>query len=253
MNPGTFAGIPDGLSIWRPQRVITYTSGTGTFTPLVSNSWCRITLVGGGAGGARCSTTSGGGGGGGAGAAKIVWMRLSGAVSYAVGAAGVGATANGTVGTAGGFSRIDSVAVMGGRVPPFTATQGGVGGYLSTYGTAENGAVSFSGGASGEAGGHGGEGGGIGGAVGFAIPTGGSTMGGAAAGVGSANPGGGGGGSSLYGMGGAGGAGSATTASAGANATGYGGGGGGGGAGATSGNGGNGSGGLIIIEEFGAV
>ena len=35
----------------KPIRVVTYTSGTGTFTPLVSNSWCRVTVVGGGGAG----------------------------------------------------------------------------------------------------------------------------------------------------------------------------------------------------------
>ena len=47
----------------KPIRVVEYTSGSGTFTPLVSNSWCRITLVGGGAGGNRVVNGVSGSGG----------------------------------------------------------------------------------------------------------------------------------------------------------------------------------------------
>ena len=35
----------------KPNRITTYTSGSGTFTPLsTSTSWARVTIVGGGVG-----------------------------------------------------------------------------------------------------------------------------------------------------------------------------------------------------------
>lgn len=222
----------------RPFRITTYTSGTGTFTPTVSNSWCRITLVGAGAGGRRGATVTAGGGGGG-GHTRRVWMQVAGALTYSVGAAGAGATADNTYGTAGGSTSLGNLVAQGGRVPTGTGAGGQGGG-------GAGGVVDGCGGGGGQPGSPGYMPGHSASSDGTAWPT------GAAAGTTSTNGGGGGGGSSDYGSGGAGGNGAAGAASAGANATGYGGGGGGGGGGSTSGNGGNGTGGYLLIEEFGA-
>lgn len=115
MNPGLFPGAGDGLLPMRPLRVVTYTSGTGTFTPLAANSWCRVTLVGGGAGGRRGADASGnGGGGGGGGQTVTAWIRISGSVSYAVGSGGLGATASNTWGAGGGQTQLGPLVAFGG-------------------------------------------------------------------------------------------------------------------------------------------
>lgn len=85
-------------------RTTVLTSGAGTFTPLSTPTWARITLVGGGGGGYcdyTSSNTTGLGGGGGAGATIVVAMRLTSSVNYIVGAGGIGAFNGGsTVGSA---------------------------------------------------------------------------------------------------------------------------------------------------------
>ena len=111
----------------RPFRITTYTSGSGTFTPAVANSWCRITLVGAGAGGRRGATVTAGGGGGG-GHTRRVWMQVAGALTYSVGAAGAGATADNTYGTAGGSTSLGNLVAQGGRVPTGTGAGGQGGG-----------------------------------------------------------------------------------------------------------------------------
>ncbi len=110
------AGLPNqrGRQSGKPLRVVTYTSGSGTFTPLAANSWCRVTLIGGGGGG---STAGGGisGGGGGGGGAVITWVRIPSAVIYTVGAGG---TAQGVgdilFGLPGGTTTLASLTVSGG-------------------------------------------------------------------------------------------------------------------------------------------
>ena len=54
--------IPSGT---KPLRRTEYTSGSGTFTPLVSNGWARVTVVGGGGGGSTDAANTGGTGGNG--------------------------------------------------------------------------------------------------------------------------------------------------------------------------------------------
>jgi hypothetical protein len=250
----------------KPTLVTALTSGSGTFTPLVSNSWCRITLVGGGGGGARGNTSGSfpnlGGGGG---ATAYMWRRVAGPVSYSVGAAGVGATANNTSGTGGSVTVFDGVQAAGGSggLPNVSANNTPSGG-IAIEGTASGAANG-----SGSMGVSGGAGGGYDSSLGSVIGGRGpgfptvfvattanlalwSTPAVTSPGAVVTNNGGAGGGCSVYGKGGNGGDGSASAGAVGANAAGYGGGGGGGGAGPTSGNGGNGSGGLILIEEFGA-
>ena len=220
-------------------RTVTYTSGTGTFTPLVANSWCRVTLVGGGSGGAN------GGRGGGGGATVVARLRIpSGSVDWAVGAGSAGAAASSSVvAAAGGITYFGRLFAEGARAPASVTVSSDTGGRLvaqpdkigSMFGDASvaggcGGAYITSSGVSG-------------GSVGdpsitnaFPFNTGGQ---------GGGMNGGGGGGNSLYGNGGDGG----VSGAPGQAGTGYGAGG-GGSVGAFAA--GNGSGGLIIIEEFGA-
>lgn len=212
----------------KPKRTVTYTSGTGTFTPLEANSWCRVTLVGGGsAGGAHTAQCSAGG----SGAEHLVaWLRVTGATAYSVGAGGP------AVGVGGNFSGVDGGSSIFGRL----TAAGGVGGASAAMPSAVGGGAIFQ----------------VNGGEYYSWKAG-STAGGAGAGassvfrvggvpgvwrmsdgVATTQPGGGG--SSVMGAGGA---------SAGASGTGYG----AGGAGAQPNTlSGAGSGGIIIIEEFGA-
>jgi hypothetical protein len=113
-----------------PKRVVTYTSGSGTFSALESNSWCRITLVGGGGGSASASGGTSGAAGG-AGATAILWWRITGSYSYSVGAAGTAAPAatyrtywngnnyvdgypNGEYGGTGGSTTFGDLTISGG-------------------------------------------------------------------------------------------------------------------------------------------
>ncbi len=221
-----------------PIKTTTYTSGSGTFTPAVAGGLCHVRMTAPGGGGGRAAAGTQGAGGAGAGVTLDFWVRLDAAVSYTVGAAGVGATTTNTSGTAGGLCRLGTWVAPGG-----------------TAGATASGGAAIVVGPGWVAGGKGGSGGN--GATGEAgsspggVPT---LTGAAAGGTASTGGGGGGGGDSTHGSGGAGGNGNATTGAAGANATGYGAGGGGGGAGgSTTGNGGNGSGGIIVIREYGNV
>lgn len=266
MNNGTFPGIGDGAGVQRPLRVTTYTSGSGTFSPLVPNSWCRVTLVGAGAGGRRpqlgAANLPGGGGGGGA-QTVTAWMLFAGPQSYAVGAAGLGATADNTYGTSGGNTVLGALIAQGGQssAPGGPLYGGSAGGFPfnSTWGNSGQHGFSVCGGGTN--------------IVGYSgLPA----QGGIAAGQGTSNnnntdlfhpnapggttsggthSGGSGGGCSMYGVGGAGGNGNSAGAGGnGSKGTGYGAGGGGGGSGnSATGNGADGTGGLIIIEEYGAL
>lgn len=249
MNKGTLPGFGVKPPNDKPIRTVTLTSGTGTFTPLKPNSWCRLTLVAGGAGGSRVAgaTSNSGGQGGGAGQALQVLVRVAGATQYSVGAAGLGATAVG-LGTSGGSTTFGSLGVLGG-------SSDGTGGHANREAAGNYAAGPFI------AGGGGGRN--VSGVV-----TGGRAAGFphisilndtdkpivALPGSGGAGNGGGGGGSSLLGRGGDGGNGGTSSGTPGGDATGYGGGGGGGGGTSSSGvgaNGGNASPGVIIIEELG--
>jgi len=245
----------------KPLRVVTYTSGTGTFTPLVANSLCRVTVVAGGAGGGRgkngaAPISPGLGGGAGEGVQAV--LRLTGAQAYSVGAGGAGATVAETQGAAGSQSSLGPVRANGGFGGLFnTSTNGGKGGGTADQSTLLN----WTQGAGRT---YGGAGGGCTASVALAGNCAGApyqvqgltnNLGSSAPGAaGGSYPGGGGGGDSLVGLGANGGAGNnggVATAGAAAAAN-SGGGGGGGGAGGTTGNGGNGGSGIIIIEEFGA-
>ncbi len=198
----------------KPKRVVTYTSGSGTFTPLEANSWIRVTLVGGGGGGSGgCFNGSYGyysGLRGGAGGVNVFYfMAVLPSYSYVVGAGGTGATQVGSPGSSsggsGGFSSFNSMRANGGS--------GGVcdGSGYSVVGTRGASNILSANSAQGTFGGY------------FVDE-----------------------GSGLYGTGGANG-----TSGNGANGTGYGAGGGGSAYGSGY-KGGDGTGGLIIIEEFGA-
>lgn len=117
----------------RPVKTTTYTSGSGTFTPLVSDSWCRVTLVGGGGGG----SAHGGAGSG----TSVLWVRLSGPQSYAIGAGGVGGDAASSFGATGGTTNLGPLRQVGGNGSPWNfAGTGGSGSSGAGLGNAgENG------------------------------------------------------------------------------------------------------------------
>jgi hypothetical protein len=239
-----------------PLITTTYTSGAGTFTPSVSGGLCRITIEPAGGGGARSAVASGGrsGAGGGGGGAFEVWLRLTAAQSWSVGAAGLGATANGTSGTDASACTFGTFIAPGGK-GGLTSGVGGDGGFVGP--TISNpvsqslpGGAGGSGRNSGLLSGLSGQAPGF--PIGQALDAAGLTNSNNGGAAGANGPGGGGGGHSKNGKGGDGGAGGGATGAAGAAGTGFGGGGGGGGWGTgTTGNGGNGSGGRITVEEFG--
>lgn len=225
----------------KPARVTTLTSGSGTFTPLVTPAWARVTLVGGGAGGSAGSNGTGSTAyGGGAGQTIVAWQRLTSSVSYSVAASAPSATN-------GGVTTFGTLTAHGGR-----STDSAGGGYDATAG------VIFDCGFGGMAGGAGGRivgtkvsGRGPGAPMTSTTAT--DYVGGGASGsTAGSYLGGSGGGSSMYGAGGVGGnANSSGTGGAGGAGSGYGAGGGGGGYGLSAGAaGGAGSGGLLIIEEW---
>ena len=78
----------------KPVRVTTYTSGSGTFTPISSNTWATVTLVGGGGGG-RYTPSPGAGKGGKAGGMLRQWTQIAGATAYSVGAGGGNSSSGG--------------------------------------------------------------------------------------------------------------------------------------------------------------
>jgi len=128
----------------KPTRVTSYTSGSGSFTPLsTTTSWMRVTLLAGGEGGdggqqssqiiSNSYVTSGGSGSGGhGGGCATYWIKAnSPSYDYVVGAGGTGgtgntvapnapATANANVylGTAGGNTTFGSFIVTGGGTGP---------------------------------------------------------------------------------------------------------------------------------------
>lgn len=132
----------------KPTRVTSYTSGSGSFTPLsTTTSWMRVTLVGGGEGGdgAQQSASYGGPGnievvqagsgfGGSGGGSATYWIKANApSYDYVVGAGGTGGTANITapnipatsdanvyIGTAGGNTTFGSFFVGGGGTSPST-------------------------------------------------------------------------------------------------------------------------------------
>lgn len=74
----------------KPRQVTTYTSGSGTYTPVAPNSWCRITLIGGGGygSGAQGCYSSSYGAAGVAGQWLQQWTKVVSTASYAVGGGG---------------------------------------------------------------------------------------------------------------------------------------------------------------------
>lgn len=122
MNAGMF-GQPPGMGPpgggGRPLRIVDLKSGSGTFVPLTTGSWCRVTLLGAGGGSGSNATTNGGGG---ASSASVFWIRLAGPVPYVVGAGGVGSTT--TAGSAGGASKFANVTQPGGLGGFDTGTNG---------------------------------------------------------------------------------------------------------------------------------
>jgi hypothetical protein len=120
----------------QPLRIVEYTSGTGTFTPLVSNSWIELIMVGGGGGGGDGSDNSGGfgygaGHGGGAGATMRLWLKVSSTTSYVVGAggtAGSGVFQSGGNGSPTIFGSIFCPAGQGGNARGGGASPSGRGG-----------------------------------------------------------------------------------------------------------------------------
>lgn len=127
MNPGTFQGPGLGyVPIWgKPERVTTYTSGTGTYKPTEANAWCYVILVGGGGGGRQPSNTSTPTTGGGGGCVYQTWIKItsSAGVSYAVGAGGA-------AGTAGGNTTFSTLTATGGRAGCIISS-----GYIPASGT----------------------------------------------------------------------------------------------------------------------
>lgn len=65
--------IPSGSA--KPLRRTEYTSGSGTFTPLVSNGWARVTVVGAGGGGGGSTDNANTGGAGGAGTSGYICIE----------------------------------------------------------------------------------------------------------------------------------------------------------------------------------
>jgi len=87
----TLTGLVSGGG--KPNRVTVLTSGSGSFTPLSSNSFLRVTLVGAGGSGSRGGggPASPSGAGGEAGSMTVVHFKASApSYSYAVGAGGTG-------------------------------------------------------------------------------------------------------------------------------------------------------------------
>lgn len=240
-NTGQFRGM-------RPIKTTTYTSGSGTFTPQVGTAWLEIILQAPGGGGARDAGNVVGGGG--AGEALVLSIPANGAMPYAIGTAGAGATVvaggsdagnvtlghliafggrggvRGATGANGGYGGGASLATPANGTRPGSIPGGAGGGFYSTGGTVYVGTD--------------------GRAAGLPLPYVNAASGTVAAGEifgGGAKNTAAGGGSSLLGTGGAGSTGSGVAASSG---TGYGAGGGSG----NNANGGSGSGGYINIKEY---
>lgn len=233
----------------KPTRVTTTTSGSGTFTPLVTPCWVRVTLVGGGAGGyGGSNSTSSTAYGGGAGQTVVAWLRLTSSVGYSVAASAPGGPAGVSGdGTNGGVTTFGTLTAQGGK-----SSNSWGGGYdTAAEVILDSGFGGMAGGAGGRIVGTKTSGRGPGAPM-TSTNTGDYVGGGASGSTAGSYLGGSGGGSSMYGMGGAGGnANSSGTGAVGGAGSGYGAGGGGGGHGSSAGGaGGAGSGGLLIIEEW---
>ena len=237
--------------------VITFTSGSGTWTPPAGVSNVEALVVGGGGGGGL----DGGGGGGAGGVIHNTGINVSGPISVTVGGGGIGATRGGVAPSNGTNSVFSSLTAIGGGLGggwgyggPNTGGSGGGGFYASRSGGSGTALQGNNGGN--DVAGAVGAGGGGAGAVGGASA--GSTGGAGGDGVqysitGSAlwyGGGGGGGSASVGGVGGAGGGGQgAGPGVAGSGAANTGGGGGGAGNSAdtyyTAGSGGS---GVVIVS-----
>jgi len=242
----------------RPDRVTVLDSGASTFTPLTTNVWAEVMLVGGGGSGPGGNTntsnfTSGGSGG----QVLITRLRLTGTVDYSV-AAPVAGGAPGADGQYGNNTTFGPLVALGGRPGTIGTPSAGPAGGGYDVAASPACAVPCGDGLPGGSGGCGsgqpgpGRGPGLAAPIGLTdVATNGGTGGAVGATAGSYK-GGSGGGSSLDGRGGDGGDGNnAGIASNGDPGADYGGGGGAGGQGSTSGgSGGAGAGGRIVIREF---
>lgn len=74
----------------KPKRIQTYTSGSGTYTPIAPNSWCYVRLVGGGGAGGTyyCCYSTSQAGPGYHGYVLEQWTQVVSTAAYSVGAAG---------------------------------------------------------------------------------------------------------------------------------------------------------------------
>ena len=106
----------------KPLRVVTYTTGSGTFTPLTAGNWCNVTVVGGGGGGGyggnglSVGTYGEPGTGGNPGAAYSVMYQVVTTAAYAVGAAGAGGiSSTGTPAGNGAATTFGTLSAVGGQ------------------------------------------------------------------------------------------------------------------------------------------
>ena len=111
MNRGTLKGFGESGKSGKPIRIVRLSSGAGTFRPLMANSLLIVTLDGAGAGGGGGDGSSGGGAGG-AGARVRKTLRVTGPISYIVGAKGLGGGINAD-GTAGSLTRFGTIVAAG--------------------------------------------------------------------------------------------------------------------------------------------
>lgn len=231
----TIHTLPFDMVAGELKRYATYTSGTGTFTPLVDNARCFVRMIGGGGSGGGGNSGSGGG------ASGMVEFALRvpiAGLAYTVGAGGARASSLGNIG---------GDTYFGGRV-----TRGGGPGHpaadnIGGYGTAGS---YGAGGVDNPAGlvsrtGSSGVGLGAGGSGGAGLAAGGDCVGGFPGGGVGVGGNSGSGGGSFYGSGGTG-----AGAVIGNSGNGYGAG--GGGSYGSNGGTGAGGGGFIEIWEFGA-
>lgn len=121
----------------KPIRTVTITSGTGTFTPLMANSICRIVLQGAGAGGSGYNASSATPGT--SGARLDVTMRVTGPQSYSIGAKGLGGIAGATTApTNGGDTTFGTLIAPGGIARVNTAQDGPAKGRGGVYTAGED-------------------------------------------------------------------------------------------------------------------